>query len=229
MTLAEDKEISQLLSKLKKHLGSLDEVVIALTGDHGVAPSVEYATNAKLESGYIDYLAMYKKIYERLNHKFGEPTKEWIAAAINFNFYLNPEALQERKVSSDLVEAEIKNVMQTFPGVFQVATRSEIAKGLLPVGELGQQLVRQYIAGKNGDVILIPRPFYISKGESVVNHMTGYSYDSTVPLILLGPEIKSGVYSSAAKVIDLAPTLSFIMGTLPPATATGRVLSEIFE
>jgi predicted AlkP superfamily pyrophosphatase or phosphodiesterase len=229
MTLAEDKEISKFLSTLKKHLGSLNEVTIALTADHGVAPSVEYAVAAKLNAGRIDYLSLYKKIYERLDQKFGQPTKEWISAGISFNFYINPDALKERKVGSELVEAEIKDVMKTFPGVFEVATRSEIAKGLLPTGELGKQLTRQYISSSNGDVILIPRPFYISKGELAVNHMTGYSYDRTVPLIVMGPHIKPGVYSTAAKVIDLAPTLSFVMGALPPATTTGRILSEIFE
>ncbi len=229
MTLAEDKEISKFLGTLKKHLGSLNEVMIVLTADHGVAPSVDYAVNAKLDAGRIEDLAMYKKIYERLDQKFGKPSKAWISAGISFNYYINPEALKERKVSSELVEAEIKDVMKTFSGVFQVATRSEIAKGILPVGELGRQLIRQYIAAINGDVILIPKPFYINKGDAVVNHMTGYSYDRTVPLIIFGPNIKSGVYSTAAKVIDLAPTLSFVIGALPPATATGRVLSEIFD
>lgn len=228
MTLEEDKEISKLLTSVKKHLGSLNDVVIALTADHGVAPSVDYAQASKLDSGRIEYLAMYKKIYERLDQKFGKPSKEWISAGVSFNFYLNPEALKDQKVSAEQVEAEVKDVMKTLPGVLQVATSSEIAKNILPTGELGQQLSRQYIPGHNGNIILIPKPFYISKGEAPVNHMTGYSYDRTVPLVILGPHIKPGVYSSGAKVIDLAPTLSFVMGTLPPATTTGRVLHEIF-
>lgn len=229
MTLAEDQEISKFLGTLKKHLGSLKDVTIALTGDHGVAPTVDYATKSKFEAGYLDTLSMYKKIYENLNRKFGKPSQEWISAGLGFNFYINPEALKEREVSSELVQAEIKEIMKTFPGVLAVATRSEIAKGILPVGELGQQLIRQYIPGSNGDVVLIPRPFYINKGESLANHLTGYSYDRTVPLIILGPNIKRGIYSSSAKVIDLAPTLTFLMGALPPATTNGRVLHEIFD
>lgn len=229
MTLAEDKEISKLLNSIKKHLGSLDDVVIALTADHGVAPSVDYALGAKLDAGRIEYLAMYKKIYERLDKKFGKPSKEWISAGISFNFYLNLDAVKERKTTTEAVEAEIKEAMKDMPGVFQVATKSEIAKNILPTGDLGKQLTRQFIEGNNGNIILIPKPFYISKGEAPVNHMTGYAYDRTVPLVILGPNIKPGVYSSEAKVIDLAPTLSFITGALPPATATGRVLNEIFE
>lgn len=229
MTLAEDKEISKLLSTIKKHLGSLNGVTIALTADHGVAPSVEYARAAKIEAERLDYLGMYKKVYERLDKKFGKPKNEWLSSGMVFNFYVNPEAVKERKASMEAVHAEIKDVMKSLPGVLEVATRSEIEKNILPTGELGKQLTRQYLHGSNGDVILIPKPFYISKGESLVNHMTGYSYDRTVPLILVGPNIKPGVYSSAAKIIDLAPTLTFMMGALPPASVTGRVLNEIFE
>lgn len=228
MTLAEDKEISKLLGSIKKQLGSLNDVVIALTADHGVAPSVEFAQAAKLDAGRIEYLALYKKIYERLDAKFGKPSKEWIIAGVSYNFYLNPEALKERKANSAEVEAEIKGVMKTQPGVFEIVTRAEVEKGILPTGELAKQVTRQYIPGTSGDILLIPKPFYISKGEAPVNHMTGYAYDRTVPLIVLGPNIKPGVYS-AGKVIDLAPTLTFIMGALPPATVTGRVLNEIFE
>jgi len=227
MTLAEDKEISKLLGAIKKHLGSLNEVVIALTADHGVAPSVEYAKAAKLDAGRIDYLAIYKQINERLDAKFGKPTKEWITAGISFNFYLNPEALKDRKVSAQEVQGEVKEVMKTQPGVFEVVTAADVAKGLLPPGEMGQQVTRQFIPGVSGDILLIPKPFYISKGEAFANHMTGYAYDRTVPLVILGPNIKPGVYN-AGKVIDLAPTLTFIMGALPPASVTGRVLKEIF-
>lgn len=229
MTLAEDKEISKLITTIKKHMGgSLNDVVIALTADHGVAPSVEFAQAAKLDSGRIDSLAMYKKINERLDQKFGKPTKEWISAGFSFNYYLNQDALKERKVSSEAAQAEVKSVMKTIPGVADVATRAEIEKGLLPPGELGKQLARQYVPENNGDIVLIPKPFYISKSEALVNHMTGYAYDRTVPLVIYGAHFKPGVYSGA-KVIDLAPTLTFVMGALPPATATGRVLSEIIE
>jgi len=229
MTLAEDKEIAKLLNAIKKQLGSLNDVVIALTADHGVAPTVEVAKAAKFDAGQIDYLGMYKKIYERLDEKFGKPSKEWILAGISFNYYLNPEALKERKVTSEQVESEVKDVIKDLPGVFKVTTQSEIAKNILPIGELGHQVTRQFIPGKSGNIILIPKPYYITKGDAPANHMTGYAYDRTVPLIILGPHIKPGVYSSPAKVIDLAPTLSFINGALPPATTTGRILNEIFE
>ena len=72
---------------------------------------------------------------------------------------------------------------------------------------------------------MIPLPFYMSK-YATVTHQTGYTYDRTVPVILSGFHIKKGVHAEKAEVIDIAPTLSFLTGTIAPSMSEGRVLSE---
>jgi arylsulfatase A-like enzyme len=56
--------------------------------------------------------------------------------------------------------------------------------------------------------------------------MTGYSYDTRVPLLLFGGRFKPGVYTEQAKIVDIAPTLSFVLGVMPPTSVEGRVLGE---
>jgi arylsulfatase A-like enzyme len=58
--------------------------------------------------------------------------------------------------------------------------------------------------------------------------MTNFNYDTNVPLIVYSSKVKAGVYSSPASIVDLAPTLAFIVGTTPPASSIGKVL-PIFE
>ncbi len=230
LTVFEDQKLSKFFSSIQRHMGgSLKDVVIVLTADHGIPPTVEYSTNAKIDSGKLDYLLLYKAINERLDKKFGAPkNKEWIAASRYFHFYINQATLEEKSLTSKQVEDEVKTVLEEQKGVFYVATKSDLKAGLFPPGALGEQLKRQYIADKSGDLILLPRPFYMEKDDNLVTHMTGFSYDKTVPLILFGAAFKPGVYAEPARVIDLAPTLSFMMGIVPPATSEGRVLHEIF-
>ena len=230
LTVFEDQKLSHFFTILQRHMGgSLKDVAIILTADHGIPPTIEYSTKAKIDSGKLDYLELYKAINQRLDKKFGTPkNKEWIAASRYFHFYLNPATLDEKSLSSKQVEDEVKAALEEQHGVFYVATKSDLKAGIYPPGALGDQLKKQYIADKSGDLILLPRPFYMEKDDNLVTHMTGFSYDKTVPLILFGSAFKSGVYAEPAKVIDLAPTLSFLMGIVPPATSEGRVLSEIF-
>jgi arylsulfatase A-like enzyme len=44
--------------------------------------------------------------------------------------------------------------------------------------------------------------------------------------LMTGPHLRAGVYSESVDVVDLAPTLSFLLGVLPPAQSEGRVLTE---
>ncbi len=224
MTLFEDQRLSEFFYFLKQHLGSLDQVTIALTADHGVAPTVEHSQASRIPTDKFDYLELYKKVNAQLDKKFGSAKKPWIVGSDSFNFYFDQDLMNEKKLASSDVEAEAKSALVNLPGVLTIVTRSEILKGLYPAGEIGQQLKRQYVPEKSGDLILITKPFYIEKGSSPAVHVSGYAYDRMVPLILFGSKFKPGVYASEAKVIDLAPTLAFSVGVLPPAASEGKIL-----
>ena len=135
--------------------------------------------------------------------------------------------LSEKKLDLSEVETEIKKVLLEEPGVWFVATSSDYRKGELPVGEIGQQLSKQYIIEQSGDLILIPRPFYMESGDKATTHVSGFSYDRTVPLVMVGPGIQKGIYPKRAQILDIAPTLSFMLGLVPPATSHGQIL-DIF-
>ena len=91
-----------------------------------------------------------------------------------------------------------------------------------------RQILKTYYPGRSGDVVAIPKPFYMPDGDTV-GHMTGYAYDATVPIVLVGPRFTPGVYANEAAVIDIAPTLSFISGVTAPALSEGRVMSEALK
>jgi predicted AlkP superfamily pyrophosphatase or phosphodiesterase len=227
ITHVEDREIARLLNSVKKQIGNLDDVTIVLTADHGVAPNIETSKSYKIESDKIDYEVVYKKVNEQMNAKFGKTSKDWFQGHRSFNFYLNDEVLVDKKVTKEDAEFEIKKILKSIYGVREVVTSSEIQKGVFPQGELGEQVKRQFLEGISGDILLIPRPFFMEKDDNCVTHMTGYSYDRSVPLIIAGRNIRPGVYTGA-NIIDLAPTLSFLLQTLPPATSSGKVLESIF-
>lgn len=227
ITVSEDQIFAKFFGFLQNK-GLLKNTVIVLTADHGVSPTNEYAKKAKFEAGKFAEEEIFKKINTKLDKKFGRPkNNQWIAENMALNFYVNRETLADKKIDLSEVEIEVKKVLLEEPGVWYVMTSTEYRNKELPPGEIGQQILRQYIIEQSGDLIIIPRPYYMESSDNLTTHVTGFSYDRTVPLILAGPGIQKGIYPKRAKILDLAPTLSFMLKILPPATSQGQIL-DIF-
>jgi len=231
MTLAEDQMLSRLFNYVNAKVpGGLQNVLIVLTADHGIPPSPELLQKARIDAGRVDEKKLADEMNVALLDKFGKPSSgKWVEHVEEMNFYLNPKAFGERKVARAEVEATFKELLKAkVPALAQVITSSDYDKRILPPGMFERQAKKTYFPGRSGDVIGLLRPFYFS-GDATVTHMTGYSYDRTVPLMFVGRNIRPGVFSTPAEVVDIAPTLAFLLGTIPPNLSEGRVLSEILK
>lgn len=233
MTLSEDQTLSNLFNFIQSTLpGGMNDVAIVLTADHGIPPLPEWANANRIESGRIDENQIIGTVSKKLEKKYGKLLGEkWFSYAFVFNFFLNKKEISKRKIDFNQIQADVKEILLTIPGIENVVTRAEFEKGNLPNGLLGRQIRNTFYRSRVGDVLVIPKPYFVysEDGWKGTDHMTGYSYDRTVPIVIAGPGVKPGKYATQAFVTDIAPTLSFITNTLPPVLSEGRVLSEIFK
>lgn len=231
MVLAEDRALAEMRELVQRKVpGGLKNVVFVLTGDHGVAPMPEYLTKVGIEAGHIGEGILAKEMNEVLNKKFGAPKRDkWVAYVTDFNFFLNEENVRDAKLDLRRVENEMREVLLKNPAFAHVFTRSDYEAHVLPPGMFERKITRTYYRGRSGHVVGIQKPFYINDAKKEANHMTGYTYDRTVPILFSGFGIKNGVFAEKAEVIDIAPTLAFILGVLPPALNEGRVLSSALK
>lgn len=88
-------------------------------------------------------------------------------------------------------------------------------------------ILRSYHAPRGGDVVLWTLPLYFwgKYGEKDLGstHGTFYRYDSEVPVLLSGPGVRPGHYGMH-EMVDLAPTLSHLIGVVSPAACEGTVV-----
>lgn len=228
MTLAADRSIKKLLALLEKTVpGGIENVVLAVTADHGAPPKTTTLNAANIPAGQFSPEAMKSDLNLYLDRKLGKPKgPEWIAYHSDLNFYFNPRSLSA--LSSDRQREALeaaKEYLSSRTEIFMAITKDDIAAKRLPGGKFEAQLLNAYFPARSGDIIAIPKPYYYENGD-IVAHMTGYSYDRQVPLILFGKPFRKGLYSNAAEIVDLAPTFSFLARTVAPSQSEGRVLSE---
>jgi predicted AlkP superfamily pyrophosphatase or phosphodiesterase len=223
MTLVEDKNISDLINHINKKVpGGVKNVTFVLTADHGVATNPEYLMAHKIRAGRHDEKKMLEAVNKKLAEKYGAMDKGHLVHVSEYNFYLNKKVAEERKADLAQIEKMIKEELKKFDGVAYVISHKDIQEKKLPFGPLEKQALRTYVPGRSGDFIVIPDPNFFP-GDDATTHMTGYNYDKVVPIIFNGSHFKPGVYTDA-KVVDIAPTLSFLLGVVPPTASEGKVL-----
>ena len=92
---------------------------------------------------------------------------------------------------------------------------------------------RGYFPGRSGQIFFVPR-----EGDFVVDkdplyefmHGSPWPYDSHIPLLFHGrAHVRPGVIDAQVSQQDIAPTLASLLDIAPPATTTGRVLSEALQ
>lgn len=211
----------------------LKNTVIVLTADHGGANNPDWTKKHKMDAGRLGENVLVEQAEDFLKKRFGSPKSgRWVHGSQDYNLYLNYPAFAAKGIDPADAADELAKFFRTGqgrnPAVAEVFSAREIVTNSRRTGPLLEKLISQtWQKERNGDVILIPKPNYIPP-ESTTGHYTGYSYDRYVPLFIYGANIKAGTYAERAEVVDIAPTLAFLLGTTPPAGSEGRVLSEIF-
>ncbi|WP_409478511.1 alkaline phosphatase family protein [Pseudobdellovibrio sp. HCB154] len=229
LTLEEDKQLAKLYSALKsKNL--LDKTIVVLTADHGIPPAGDLLRRGRIATGELDFLGAIKQANAKLTKELGSSgDTPWIESVFLSHVYLNRARLAEKNIDPAKAQDMIKDIFLQLPGIYKVVTREQVLKAQIPYFDLRWPVENSFVPDVAGDLMLIPEPFFAQKTGATVNHMTNWNYDNSVPVIMWGPKwFQAGVYAGS-RIVDIAPTLSFVSGVLPPAKASGRVLDEAFK
>jgi predicted AlkP superfamily pyrophosphatase or phosphodiesterase len=229
MTLHEDKVISELLNHLNTTVkGGLSEVAIVLSADHGGPHNPEILLEDKVPAGRVKI--DFDKIERRLKEELGAPkNKKWIAYEADLNYFFDLENFKNNPEKQKKAELILKDELLSTPGIAYAISQTDYKERHLPPGIHGEQVLKTFYPARSGDVVAILKPYYMEYGDTV-SHQTGYTYDRMVPMIFTGRFFKSNsTHFEKSKVIDIAPTLSALLGIVPPPLAEGRVLNEALK
>jgi predicted AlkP superfamily pyrophosphatase or phosphodiesterase len=232
ITLRTDRKIEELLKFVDARVGLRNTLVI-FTADHGVAPSPEESaahglpgtriTNAEVLS------AMKNAISARYNPKGQQPdpTAHYIQAFYNGNVYFNRVALKRDGINQEEIELVAGDASLTVPGMSRYFTRTQLTRrAISPDDSLARRVLHGFYPMRSGDVVVIYEPFRYFETTIPVTHGSPYSYDTHVPLILMGASFRAGRYLEASAPSDIAPTLAAVLRVQAPSNAVGRVLTE---
>ncbi len=233
MMLRLDDTIGNFLDQLDKRFG-LNNLLIVLTADHGVSPIPEYAQAHNLGGGRIDGLALKVEMEKLLVKEFGKVGNDkYILALINHQFYLNEELIKQKKLSLTQIAEFLGQEAAKTKGVSTYYTKERILTGRMPDTDISRRIMAGYSNERCGNVFLLVEPFVLiaeAEDEYVgTSHGTPYHYDTHVPILIMGSQIKPGIYKEACTPSDIAPTLANLLSVEAPSGSVGRILTEALK
>ncbi len=217
-----------LLEKFLKYVDAkvgLNNVLIVLTADHGVAPLPEVNKARKMPGGRFSQAELFKTIEGALTAKYGEG--KWIVGSSGPVPYFNRELAKQKNVAEADIEKTAAEAVRALPNMFRVFTREDIMTNQMIADRFSQRVRNGFYPPRAGDLIVIPDAYWIYEARGA-SHGTAFNYDTHVPVIFMGPSIMPGRYDGQVAVNDIAPTLAAILEIEIPSGAIGRVLSEMF-
>jgi predicted AlkP superfamily pyrophosphatase or phosphodiesterase len=224
MSIATDRVLGKLLAAAIKQVGGLDNLLVVVTADHGVAPVPEINIARKMPGGRIDKKAYLAAIQDALTKKFGEG--KWLLGVQESGFYFNYELIAEKQLKLSAVEDTAAAAALKLPYVARTYTRTQLLRHEAAQSQIDEYVARAFYPQRGPDVIVIMKPYYLGGNEGT-GHGSPYDYDSHVPLIFYGSQVHPGVYGDRVGISDVAPTLAAILQVETPSGNVGHVLKQV--
>jgi len=225
ISIRTDRLLGRLFDAVEKSVG-MDNTLVVLTADHGVAPVPEVNEARHMPGGRLSEQDLAKAINDALAKSYG-PGK-WLLPSAAYAPYLNMATVRSHKLDPADVEKTIAEAALQQPHIARAYTQADLVAGRVQRDSIGNAVSLSFYARRSPDVYIVTEPYYIF-GTIVATHGTPYDYDTHVPLIFMGEAIKPGRYTAPVDVNDVAPTLSELLGIERPSGAFGRVLSQIIQ
>jgi predicted AlkP superfamily pyrophosphatase or phosphodiesterase len=220
-----DIELERFLNFLDTQVGQ-NNYTLFLTADHAAVQVPSYLNSLKIPGGYFNN-DKFKEFVNAITLENFNST-EIVENISNYQFFLNKEIIKELKLDVHKVSQIIADEILAFKNINKTVTAHTLQTTSFTSGIL-QTLQNGYNQKLSGDILFVPNPSTISYSKTGTTHGSGYAYDTHVPLIFYGYNIKQGSSNKYYPIIDIAPTLSTFLNITEPNGSTGSVILEVLE
>jgi hypothetical protein len=227
-----DKTLKDLFAFVDKKVG-LKNTLIVLSADHGTPEAPPQLNEYGMEADYIDPTTWDKTpAIAKLKKRFGIG-KELIQAFNPPYIYLNKEIIKEKGLDLAQVEKVVANEIMKFKGVNMAVSSTALMEGRVANTESMHLILNSHNTKRSGDIFILFEPnWFINDFDGLTvacTHGSLWNYDTFVPVIFAGANIKPKNVYRKIETVDVARTLSAYVNVKPPSGANGKILTEVLE
>jgi len=223
-----NNDLNDFINYLNRKVGNKNYVMF-VTADHGVVEIPNYLMEHKIPGGYFSKKELFIKLNQFMDKTYG--SYSLIKDYSNEQIFLDHIEIDKLGLKLEEVQNQLINEIVTYPNVHRAVSayamqNAEFTKSPLSLLQEG------YHQKRSGDILLTLEPTVISDyyTKTGTTHGSGYNYDTHIPILFYGGNIKKGKkVKRPVNITQIAPTLSNILQIQEPNMSSHEILTEIFE
>lgn len=227
-----DRTLADLFAYVDKHVG-LKNTLIVLSADHGGPEAPGYLNALGIPAKYVSPNKWDQEpVMSALKKKFGIG-KDLIEAFRAPYVYLNRDVIREKGLDMAVVEKAVMEELTKLDGVALAVSSTALKEGNLPNTPVIQSVLRNFNPRRSGDIFVVFEPHcFINDFDGLIvacTHGAPWRYDTFVPVVFAGGNLTGLRVFRPIETVDVAPTLSAIVGAKPPSGSRTGPLLEVMQ
>jgi hypothetical protein len=139
--------------------------------------------------------------------------------------------IRRRELDQAAIEAAVAEEMMKFEGISLAVSSTALMSGRVADTDLNRLILNSHNPKRSGDIFVVFEPhWFINDFDGLTvaaTHGSPWRYDTFVPVIFAGANLKPQHVYKEIQTVDVASTLAGYMGTNLPSGARGEILQEV--
>jgi hypothetical protein len=219
-----DKELAGFFQMLDAKIGK-GQYLLFLTADHGVAHGIGFMEKHELPADFWYGSLAADTLNKMLTAKFH--SSSLVRSVMNFQVNFNLNKITTENLDFDAIKKTTVEFLQRQPGILFAVDMALI--GRAPVPEpLKTMMTNGYYFKRSGQVQIILNPgWYDAYSKTGSTHGTSNPYDTHIPLLWYGWNIRPGKLNREVHMTDISATLAALLHIQMPNGCIGHVIEEV--
>ena len=220
-----DKDIGDFFNYLDTKIGK-GEYLVFLSADHGVAHIPGFLKEQKIPAGTVSLVGIMDRFNTQLKEKFGKD--RLIVSMYNYQVHLNHPVIDSNSLNKTAIKQWIVDSLKSIQGISHVVDMQQFGNAVLN-SNIKNMLANGYFPQRSGDIQIVLNPHWFEGGTIGTTHGLWNPYDSHIPLLWYGWNIRPGKTTREIYMTDIAPTLAAMLKIQMPSGSVGKVIEEVMR
>ena len=224
-----DRDLAEFFNYLDRKIGR-GNYLFFLSADHAGAHNPNVSRSHNIPAGGWDYKATMTALNNHLQQKFG--VADLFNDIYSTAMYLNHDVTKKAGLDEKAVKAAAVDYLKADSQFVYVVDMDNIASA--PINSIvRERAINGYCRGRSGELLVIQRPnmlpFKVAADYIGTSHSAWNPYDSHIPLVFMGWNVKHGQTSTPTYITDIAPTVCQMLHIQMPNACVGNAILKVVE